>query len=478
MPLITSTTLKRNSLGPWQIVFFVIAAAAPLTAMLGAATGSVAIGNGVGTPGAYLIAGVILLLFSMGYTTMTRFMKSSGAFYSYIAHGLGRPLGVGSALLAIFSYTAIQAALYGLLGFFASDLIKVHTGVSLPWFVYALVSVAVVQVLGMRGAELNGRLLGLFMGAELLILAIFDLAVILKGGSPQGLSLQPFHPGTVLSGAVGVSVMFALASYVGFEATALYREEARDPERTIPKATYLAVCVITLFYALSSWAVVMAYGPARAVAAAQKDTANFWFTVNTQFVSSFSTSVMSVLLVTSIFASILAFHNALTRYLYSMGREGLLWEALSHTHPVYASPYKAGWLQTLMAAALVLFFTLLRADPFLVVFNWMSALATIGVIGLQLLVCAAVIQFFRRDAHGTSPLHTLVAPVLAGLGLLYALALVINNLPILAGSDNLLIRSFPYLALAVLLVGVGATLWIRRQRPELYGKFGRLLDEV
>ena len=156
----------------------------------------------------------------------------------------------------------------------------------------------------MRGAELNGRLLGLFMGAELLILAIFDLAVILKGGSPQGLSLQPFHPGTVLSGAVGVSVMFALASYVGFEATALYREEARDPERTIPKATYLAVCVITLFYALSSWAVVMAYGPARAVAAAQKDTANFWFTVNTQFVGSFSTSVMSVLLVTSIFASI------------------------------------------------------------------------------------------------------------------------------------------------------------------------------
>lgn len=474
----TSTGLKKNSLGPWQIVFFVIAAAAPLTAMLGAATGAIAIGNGIGTPGAYLIAGIILLLFSIGYSTMTKFMRSSGAFYSYIAHGLGRPLGVGSALLAIFSYTAIQAALYGLLGFFANDLIKAHTGLNLPWYLYALLAVAVVQFLGMRGAELNGRFLGLFMSAELLILLIFDLAVMLRGGGPQGLSMQPSAPGVVFHGAVGVSVMFALASYVGFEATALYREEARDPERTIPTATYLAVLVITVFYALSSWAVVVAHGTAKAVEMAQKDSANFWFTVNTQFVGGLSTTVMSVLLVTSIFASILAFHNALTRYLYSMGREGLLWEALSHTHPIYSSPYKAGWLQTVTALLAVLFFVMLLADPFLVVFNWMSALATIGIVALQLLVCLAVIQFFRRNPRQVSPLAVVVAPALACVGLAYALYLVIDNLPILSGSDSIFVRSFPFLALAVLLIGVGLTYRIRSTRPELYARFGALLDEV
>ncbi|WP_291424758.1 APC family permease [Deinococcus sp.] len=474
----TSTSLKHNTLGPWQIVFFVIAAAAPLTAMLGGATGAIAIGNGAGTPGAYLIAGLILLLFSFGYSTMSKYMTSSGAFYSYIAHGLGRPLGVGSALLAVVSYTAIQLALYGLLGFFATDLFKAHLGITLPWFVYALVAAALVQVLGMRGAELNGRFLGFFMVAELLILLIFDLAVMLRGGGPQGLSLQPFMPGLVVSKGLGVSVMFALASYVGFEATALYREEARDPERTIPTATYLAVGVITVFYALSSWAVVVAHGINAAAGAAAKDSANFWFTVNTQFVGALSTDVMSLLLVTSIFASILAFHNALTRYLYSLGREGLLWEALSHTHPIYASPYKAGWLQTVMALAGLLLFIVLRADPFLVVFNWMSALATIGIVGLQLLVCAAIIRFFRRQSRGENILMTLVSPALAFVGLLYALYLVISNLPILSGTDSLLVRSFPVLLLLVLLIGVGGSAWLRASRPELYQRFGTLLDEV
>ncbi len=473
-----TTELKKNTLGPWQIVFFVIAAAAPLTSMLGGATGAIAIGNGAGTPGAYVIAGIILLLFSFGYSTMSKFMTSSGAFYSYIAHGLGRPLGVGSALLAVVSYTAIQLALYGLFGFFANDLVKSHLGADLPWYLYALLAAALVQFLGMRGAELNGRFLGFFMAAELLILLIFDIAVVLRGGGPQGLSLQPFMPATVFHGAIGVSVMFALASYVGFEATALYREEARDPERTIPTATYLAVGVITVFYALSSWAVVVAHGVNAAAGAAAKDSANFWFTVNTQFAGAFSTSVMSVLLVTSIFASILAFHNALTRYLYSLGREGLLWEALSHTHPIYASPYKAGWLQSAMALAGILLFTVLRADPFLVVFNWMSALATIGIVGLQLLVCASIIRFFQRDRRGQGLGTTLVAPVLAGLGLLYALYLVISNLPILSGTDSPLVRSFPVLLLLVLLAGVGASYWIRNNRPELYQRFGALLDEV
>ena len=46
------------------------------------------------------------------------------------------------------------------------------------------------------------------------------------------------HPGNFFSGAPGIALIFALAGYIGFEATAVFRDEARDPARTIPRATY------------------------------------------------------------------------------------------------------------------------------------------------------------------------------------------------------------------------------------------------
>jgi amino acid transporter len=76
--------LKRNAIGTAGIVFFVVAAAAPLAATLGASPlvfGS----TGVGGPGAYLAAMVVLLLFAVGYATMSRHVTSAGGFAAYIS---------------------------------------------------------------------------------------------------------------------------------------------------------------------------------------------------------------------------------------------------------------------------------------------------------------------------------------------------------------------------------------------------------
>jgi hypothetical protein len=59
----SSATLKRDAVGTLSIVFFVIAAAAPLTAVVGASPAAFAYGNGAGLPGAFLIAGVVYALF-------------------------------------------------------------------------------------------------------------------------------------------------------------------------------------------------------------------------------------------------------------------------------------------------------------------------------------------------------------------------------------------------------------------------------
>ena len=85
--------LKPDSLGVLGILFFVLSAQAPLTGIAGAVPIAVAIGNGAGAPAAYLAAGVIILLFSVGFVAMGRHVVDAGAFYTYIGKGLAvRPV--------------------------------------------------------------------------------------------------------------------------------------------------------------------------------------------------------------------------------------------------------------------------------------------------------------------------------------------------------------------------------------------------
>ena len=345
----------------------------------------------------------------------------------------------------------------------------------LPWFAYSAVAIALVQFLGMRKLDLNGLVLGLFITAEMGILLALSLSIVLHGGGPEGFNLRPFAPREVFSGHPGIAIMFALASFVGFEATAIYGEESRNPKRTVPLATYAAVSIIMVFFAFTTWAIISSYGVDHVVAAAFADPGNFWFAKSDAYLGVIGTGIMRALLLSSIFACLLAFHNTITRYLYALGREGLLWGFLAGIHPRFQSPYKASYAQTGCAVAGVLGSVLTRADPLTVIFSWTSAFATIGIVGLQFLVSAAVIVFFRRSGLDKRVWNTMVAPVLGMSGLGYALYLLVVNLPALSGSDDGFVRSFPWIMLAVMMVGGGGS--VRRRGARMRG-LAQLVDEV
>ena len=99
-PAPANTRLRKNALGVIGIVFFVLSAQAPLTGIAGATPLSVGIGNGAGAPGAYLLIGIMITIFAVGFIAMSRHVTDAGAFYAYIGRGLGRPTGTGSALTA------------------------------------------------------------------------------------------------------------------------------------------------------------------------------------------------------------------------------------------------------------------------------------------------------------------------------------------------------------------------------------------
>lgn len=464
------SALKRNAIGVPGIVFFVGAAAAPLAAALGGSPMAFT-ALGAGAPGAYLIAGVVLILFAVGYGSMSRFVTSSAGFAAYLEQGLGRATGFAGAAVALLSYNCMLMGLYGLFGFFCSAVIGDLTGVQTDWKLWTAIAWAGVAVLGYLEINLSAKVLGVLMIGEVLILVLFDAAVLVQGGA-SGINLDSFQPSTVLSDGLGVALLFAAASFVGFEATAIYGEEAKDPARTIPRATYVAVVLIAVFYSLSTWAISLAHGTDQIRQAATDDPAGFVFAMNTQYVGQWSTLLMNVLLVTSTFAVLVAFHNTLSRYKFSLGRSGILPRTLGVTHRRWQSPHMASITVTVLTLIVVGAFMLAGADPFAQLYAWLVGVGTVGVLVMQATTSVAVLAFFLRKKRKEFRLWSCaIAPVLAALGLAAATYLAVANWDVLAGATSGIPTLLPWLIVLAAAVGVAWALVTRHTGTSLSTSF-------
>lgn len=460
-----------KKLGAWQIIFLVISAAAPLTGMLGAVPPAISLGNGAGVPGAFVIAGLVLLIFSVGYASMSRFLVKNGAFYSYIAAGLGKSLGMSGALVALFAYTAIQVGIYGLFGFFSLTILNPMLHLAWPWYSYTFIAIAMVQLIGIRGIDLNSKILGSLMCLEMGILLVLSIAIVLHGGGPEGLTMAPWSPSHVFHGHIGIAIMFAFGSFIGFEATAIYGKESHNPTTTVPRATYASVLLILVFFAFVTWAIVCAYGPSTVSQAATDHPSDFWFIQSAHYLGGTVTTLMSFLLLSSIFASLLSFHNTIVRYAHSLSEEGILPKPFSLLHERHGSPHYASYAQTASAIVIIGAFVTTHSDPFTVVFSWTAAFGTLGVLLLQAVTSCSIIAYFRRTANDTRIWHSLLAPLISCIGLISIAIQLIENLDVLSGTDNPFVRSFPMIILGIAVIGMIIAMYLRTYRSDIYRRF-------
>jgi amino acid transporter len=438
-----SEATPRNltgQLGTVAIVFMVIAAAAPLTVIGGNVPLAVGLGNGAGAPDGFIIAALVLLVFVVGFVTMTPHVKEAGAFFAYTTLGLGKRVGMGTALVALISYTAIQLGVYGLFGWAVNDLVTHFGGPGLPWWLYPVFAIGIVAYLGYRHIEISAKVLGVALIFEIMIVVIMDASIFIHGGA-EGISVMSFTPAAMIgSGPIGIAVLFALTGFIGFEATAVYRDEAKNPEVTIPRATYLAVIIIGVFYALSSWALVEAAGPDHAVAVAQQTLdgkGNMMLDTASHYIGTTLRDVMQVLLVSSLFACVLSFHNVVARYQFVLARKGLLPSILGYVHPKNDSPSISSLVQTVTALVLLTLFAVAGLDPLVGVFGSMAGVATVGMVLLMLTTSIAVFMFFAKRPKLSSGKvwRTRIAPVLAVIGLIGSLWLVVSNFTLVTGGS-------------------------------------------
>ena len=165
------------------------------------------------------------------------------------------------------------------------------------------------------------------MVLEFAILIVFDLGVLgHKGG--QALPVAALSPHNVFSGSIGIALMFAFTSFVGFESAALYGEETENPMRSIPRATYVAVISVGVFYFLTTWftsARSASTGRTRWRPGSATISANLLFNEAQTYVGDHGPGrSWACSSCTSVLASMLAIHNAASRYMFALGRERVL----------------------------------------------------------------------------------------------------------------------------------------------------------
>jgi amino acid transporter len=163
------------------------------------------------------------------------------------------------------------------------------------------------------------------------------------------------------------------------------------------------------------------------------DPAAVLFAVAGTYVGPWLATVMSWLVVSSLFAGLLAFQNCSARYFFSLGRAGVLPSALQHTNR-HGAPGLGSVLTSVLTGVVIVVFAVAGLDPVLNLFYWFSGMAVIAVVLVEVLVCVAVLAHFRGTRRGGHWWSTTAAPALAGVGLLVGLYLLIARFGLLAGT--------------------------------------------
>ncbi len=447
-------------------MFFVLGAAAPLASTAGGASTGWAVTGVTQIPLAFVVTAVLLLVFIVGYAAMSPHVTSAGAIYTYVSRGLGRIPGVGAAFVALVSYSAMQVGLFGGTGAVADGFLGPRLG-NPPWWTYSAVAWVLVLILGRLRVDFNGRVLGTLMAAECLIMIVYD-AVMLAHPHDGQLSTATLAPSGLANPAVSVAVVIAFTSFVGVEDTTNYSEESRPG--TIGRAMRVSVVLGTAVYALSAWAISVATGPDHVVDDAREQGAELMFTlVGSSLGSTMITDVGRLLFVTSLFASCLAFHNTVARYLFALGREGVLPRALSVTSGRTGAPANASLCQSAISATVLLVAVAFGWDPLVQMFFWMGTLAGVGVAVLMCLASVAVLGFFARDPHGEPFARRVVFPALSAVSLGAVVVLTLDHYATLLGVEPgaPAARLLPGVLVLAALLGLarGVHLYLGRDRP-------------
>lgn len=468
--------LAAGRVGAASIAFLGVAAAAPIVTLVTVVPAVFADGAGRLVPWTFAAGGLILLLLCSGLSSMSRRFPSTGAAYSLVTRGLGRPAGLAVAWLSVAGYHAIQFGLYAFAGLAAAPLVSSFLGLALPWWAVAGAGWAVVAICGTMRIEVAAGVVGLFAVAQAAVLTGIGAANVLQpsGGRVTADSILIADPAVLDRPALGLLLAVAVLTFAGFESTAAYAEEGFQPRRSAGYGAHGAVLLIALLLAGLSWSLIVAAGPDRVAALAGARGSELLFDLAAERLSPWAVTLGRFMLLTGVLVAILALHQVISRQLFALGRDRVLPGLLSGVGRRTAAPRAASVTQSLIAGAAMTGAYLAGADPGPRAARWLIVGGALSILVVLLVVSVAALMHLNRVPGPERAWGRFAAPVLSTVTLGVVAVLAFRDLPALLDmpAGYPLVRAIPAaLATGVLLAVVHALL-LRRFAPVRYAGLG------
>lgn len=466
-------TLAPGRLGAAAVTFFALAVTAPIAVLITVVPAAYATGGGPLVPLSFLALGVVLVLFSAGYAAMANRAPFSGAMYTYVSRGLGRPAGVGAAWLALACYQAIQLGLYGLVGAAAAPLLRSWFGVSAEWWLVAAGCWLVVAVCGTVRAEVAGGLIALLVLVEVAVVAGFATANVLDPGGGQ-LAAASVLPSTVDMPVLGLLLAVAMLAFAGFETSGAYAEEAIRPRRDPGAAAYVIVAVLAILLAVTSWSLSAGAGAGRITELARSRGSELLFDLAGARLAPWAVTLGRLVLLTGLVAAILGLHHAMSRYLFALGRERVLPVGLGRTSRRTRAPRAASLTQTAVTA-LVLAAAATDVADAPAIGRRLMITGGLGLLALLIVTSVAALLHLNQVPNGEGAVTRFVAPVLSTVALGAVAYLAFRDLALLFGvpGGSRLRWVVPAALAAVAGLGLLHALILRGARPVIYAGIGQ-----
>ncbi|MFI4889178.1 MAG: APC family permease [Steroidobacterales bacterium] len=447
--------LRRNALGLPELVFQGVTHIAPAANMMFAFP-IIALQAGPDMPLSFLLATVVCLFIANTVAQFSRYMPSSGGYYSFATRGLGSRNG----FMATWSYLIYEfvgpAGTAGFLGYLVSDIIRTQFAISIPWWIFALSTFGVIWWLTQHGIQLSMRITALLGALELLIMLALAVTFLIHPApgstylAPLTPSLSPNHYGGIVGGMV-----LSILSLSGFEGPAPLAQESRRAGKFVGQAVMLSLLASGIFYIFTSYASAIGWGTGNMASFASNPNpyydlghalwgAGWWFVV--------------IALINSSIAVGLACTNSASRVMYTMGRAGTLPARFGRIHPVHRTPAFAIAVQQVFGICAVLLVGLLMSPEY--IFGFLETISALAVIVLYALANLALTAYMRREHRDRfSVWQHVVVPWVATLSLLPVLFVTVYPVP--AWPYNIT----PYVFLAGLLMGYPYMRWLEARDP-------------
>nr|WP_157167174.1 amino acid permease [Streptomyces typhae] len=316
----------RRTLGMWQLTMISI----------GATLGTgifVVLGESVPKAGpavtvSFVIAGLTALFSALSYAELAGSIPVAGSSYSYAYATMGELVAWVCGWCLVLEYGVSVAAVAVGWGEYLNELLDGTIGVTIPAVLSSapgegdgiinlpgLIVVLLAMVFLLGGAKESARANTIMVIVKIAALVLF-CAVGFTGFKSGNYS--DFMPlGVAGVSAAGASLFF---SYIGFDAASTAGEEAKNPQRDLPRAIMLSLIIVTALYVLVAAVAVGAWnwkdfeGSTASLTAIMNDVAggSVWGTV------------LAAGAVVSIASVVLTVLYGQTRVLFAMSRDGLV----------------------------------------------------------------------------------------------------------------------------------------------------------